>query len=159
MIGQYCAEAILRKHLAEYGVIPELATELVGFEQNGESVTAHLVKHNGDKDVEETVVVDYLVGSDGAHSKRLRILLYLPMPLINFSGVVRKALGLTFLGVTRPSDRLIVADIEIKGLSRDVSMGLFTSVFYHADIALVCSTGIPGETLRPERTFSIVCYT
>ena len=77
MIGQYCAEAILKKHLAEYGIIPELATELVNFEQNGDSVTAHLIKHDGDKDVEETVVVNYLVGADGAHSKRLVLLLYL----------------------------------------------------------------------------------
>lgn len=39
-------------------------------------------------------------------------------------GIVRKTLGLTFIGVTRPSDRTIVADIEIKGLTADVSMRL-----------------------------------
>lgn len=73
IIGQYCAERILRKHLAEYNIVPELATELVSFEQNGDSVTAHLVKHDDDDNdaVEETVVVDYLIGADGAHSKRL----------------------------------------------------------------------------------------
>lgn len=73
IIAQYCAEGILRKHLAEYGVVPELATELVSFEQKEDGVTAHLVKHDGDKDVEDTVVVDYLVGADGAHSKRLSL--------------------------------------------------------------------------------------
>ena len=36
-------------------------------------------------------------------------------------GVVRKKLGLSFLGVTRPTEHLIVADIEMTGLSSDVS--------------------------------------
>ena len=37
-------------------------------------------------------------------------------------GIVRKRLGLTFLGVTRPTEHLVVADIEMRGLSADVSM-------------------------------------
>lgn len=69
MIGQCCAEAILRKHLAEYNIVPELATDLVGFEKSESSVTAYLVKHDGDNDLGETVAVDYLVGADGARSK------------------------------------------------------------------------------------------
>ncbi len=125
IIGQYCAERILRKHLAEYNIVPELATELVSFEQNGDSVTAHLVKHDDDDDdVEETVVVDYLIGADGAHSKRLPSPLYLLGSLTQSLGIVRKTLGLTFIGVTHPSDLTIVADIEIKGLTTDVSMWL-----------------------------------
>lgn len=69
VVAQYLAEGHLRKHLAKYGIVPELSTELVGFEQNDGGVTARLVKHDGDKDVEEIVAVDYLVGAEGAHSK------------------------------------------------------------------------------------------
>ena len=36
-------------------------------------------------------------------------------------GIVRKKLGLIFDGVTRPTEHFLVADIEIKGLSADVS--------------------------------------
>ncbi|KAF7793062.1 hypothetical protein EIP86_004167 [Pleurotus ostreatoroseus] len=101
MIGQHAAQGILRDHLARYNVVVERSTELVDFEQDEQGVVAHLVKHDGDKDVQESVQVSYLVGADGARS------------------VVRKKLGLTFLGVTRPTEHLIVADIEITGLSPD----------------------------------------
>ena len=37
-------------------------------------------------------------------------------------GVVRKALGLTFPGDTRDAEAMIVGDVDIKGLDRDVSL-------------------------------------
>ena len=37
------------------------------------------------------------------------------------TGVVRRLLGLTFLGETREADEMIVGDVEIDGLTRDVS--------------------------------------
>ncbi|KAF7792720.1 hypothetical protein EIP86_003818 [Pleurotus ostreatoroseus] len=111
VIGQYCTQRILRDHLARYNVIVECSTELVDFEQNEQGVTARLVKHEAGKGVEETIRVDYLIGADGSRS------------------VVRKKLGLTFDGVTRPMEHLLVADIEIKGLSADSvhSWGDFTT--------------------------------
>ena len=68
MIGQHAAEGILRDHLARYNVVVERSTELVDFEQDEQGVVAHLVKHDGDKDVQESVRVSYLVGADGARS-------------------------------------------------------------------------------------------
>lgn len=100
-------------------------------------------------------MVDYLVGADGAHSERLPSPLYLLGSLTQPLGIVRKLLGLTFIGVTRPSDRTIVADIEIKGLTTDVSMGLLHRAFKGTDIA-VCSIGILGEASRPERTSEFI---
>ena len=70
-IGQDCAEGILRKHLAECGVVSERGTGLVGFEQDEQGVTVQLLKHDGDKIVEESARFDYLVGADGARSKWL----------------------------------------------------------------------------------------
>ena len=104
MLGQGSYEGILRQHIAKYGVQVELNTELVGFEQDADGVTAHVIKHDGDKDVPETIRTEFLVGADGAR------------------GAVRKLLGLTFLGETREGDRLIVADIYIKGIDENVSL-------------------------------------
>ena len=52
-----------------YSIEIECGTELIGFEQDEQGVTAHLVKHGADKDTEETVRIDYLIGADGARSK------------------------------------------------------------------------------------------
>ncbi|KAF7793734.1 hypothetical protein EIP86_004851 [Pleurotus ostreatoroseus] len=101
LVGQYYAQEALRDHLSRYSIEVERGTELIDFEQDEQGVNAHLVKHGADKDTEETVRVDYLIGADGARS------------------IVRKRLGLSFLGVTRPTEHLVVADIEMRGLSSD----------------------------------------
>lgn len=36
------------------------------------------------------------------------------------AGVVRKQLGITFLGETRDSERLVLADIYVKGINSEV---------------------------------------
>ncbi|WP_206314760.1 FAD-dependent monooxygenase [Streptomyces coryli] len=91
MLGQSRTEAILRDKLAEYGVKVESGTELLGFTQNGDAVTATLATG-------ETVVADYLVGADGGRS------------------TVRKALGIAFEGVTDESIRMLVGDVSAAGL-------------------------------------------
>ncbi|KAF9804697.1 hypothetical protein IEO21_09274 [Rhodonia placenta] len=80
LLGQAKTEQILREHLAKYGCHVERGTELLSLEQNDGHVVAHLVKHSGDEEVNESVVSRWLVGTDGAR------------------GTVRKQLGLTFLG-------------------------------------------------------------
>ena len=40
--------------MAKYDIVVERGTELVNFDQDEQGVTAHLVKHEGDHDVEET---------------------------------------------------------------------------------------------------------
>ncbi|EIW77554.1 hypothetical protein CONPUDRAFT_167714 [Coniophora puteana RWD-64-598 SS2] len=48
VLGQHRTEHILRKHIAKYNVHVELGIELRSFEQNGDYVTAQLVKKQQD---------------------------------------------------------------------------------------------------------------
>ncbi len=97
IIPQWRVEEILRNRLAEYGGRVELATELIGFEQNGDGVNATLV-HSG---ATEQVCARYMVGADGGHS------------------LVRKELGVGFEGETWKSERMLVGDVRVDGLDRD----------------------------------------
>ncbi|KAF9254297.1 hypothetical protein L218DRAFT_938684 [Marasmius fiardii PR-910] len=98
MIGQDRHEAIIRKHLAEnYNVHVELGTELKSFVQTEDYVEAVLVKHGVDsREIEETVRMEFLVGTDGARS------------------TVRKQLGLAFLGKSHQEFGMVVGDLHIK---------------------------------------------
>ncbi|MGH9668188.1 MAG: FAD-dependent monooxygenase, partial [Bryobacteraceae bacterium] len=90
-------EEILRDCLASHGGRVELATELVSFEQNRESVTAILAGQNG----REEIAVQYLVGADGGRS------------------FVRQRLDVPFEGETWESERMFVGDVRLDGLDRD----------------------------------------
>jgi 2-polyprenyl-6-methoxyphenol hydroxylase-like FAD-dependent oxidoreductase len=84
-------------------VCVELGTELAGFEDSGEYVTAHLKKHAEDGTTSDEVVhAQYLMGSDGGRS------------------FVRKTLGLEFIGKTRVDDYNIYGDVELAGLEEGV---------------------------------------
>lgn len=97
MVPQFLTERVMRERLAELGARPEFGTELVGFEQDTDGVTARLATRSG----EQTVRVHWLVGTDGGRS------------------FVRHALGIDFPGKTL-GVRAIVADVTLSGLSRDV---------------------------------------
>ncbi|SJL13731.1 uncharacterized protein ARMOST_17179 [Armillaria ostoyae] len=86
------------------GVTVELGTELVSFEQFPDRVVSRVVKTRDGQQTEESIESQWIVGAEGAHS------------------VVRKTLGLTFLGETRKGDNLVVGDIHVKKplLDRDV---------------------------------------
>ncbi|KAK1230730.1 hypothetical protein PQX77_006180 [Marasmius sp. AFHP31] len=97
VIGQNKHEAVLRKRLAEdYNTHVELGTELKSFEQTDDYVESRLVKHIDGKEVEEVFRSEFLVGTDGARS------------------VVRKQLGLTFLGKSDEQTSVIAGDVRIK---------------------------------------------
>ncbi|KAK0434843.1 hypothetical protein EV421DRAFT_1909144 [Armillaria borealis] len=99
ILGQDRHEAILRRHLAKFGVFVELGTELLDFEQDEDSVTATLRKTNAaGETVKETSTFKWLVGADGATS------------------FVRKKLGLSFLGTCREAENFVIGDIYIKDL-------------------------------------------
>ncbi|KAF9804694.1 hypothetical protein IEO21_09271 [Rhodonia placenta] len=100
VLGQAKAEQVLREYLATYGCHVERGTELRSFEQDTEHVVAHLVKRDGGEEVAETVVCHWLVGTDGAR------------------GIVRKHLGLTFLGEAL-AGQIVFGEIIVKGLTRD----------------------------------------
>ncbi|ESK84498.1 putative monooxygenase [Moniliophthora roreri MCA 2997] len=101
MLGQDRHEALLRHHLQkDYNTHVELGTELVTFSQTTDFVEAKLVKHGADGEdiTTETARFEFLVGADGAKS------------------LVRKQLGLTFLGESRPGDEaaMVIGDVRIK---------------------------------------------
>ncbi|KAJ7685926.1 FAD binding domain-containing protein [Mycena rosella] len=90
-------EEILRAHLAKLSCTVELGAELRSFEQSADSVVARIVKTAEDgTQSEETATFDWLVGTDGAHS------------------VVRKQLGLSFLGETRTETIFALGDIKVE---------------------------------------------
>ncbi|KAG2125965.1 FAD binding domain-containing protein [Suillus clintonianus] len=97
MMGQQLVDVILKGHLAKFSCSVEMGTELCSFEQSDEGITAVLAK-NG---ILETFNTKWMIGADGA------------------KGVVRKQLGLTFLGETRPGDQLLTGDICLKSDSID----------------------------------------
>ncbi|KAA1469140.1 monooxygenase [Dentipellis sp. KUC8613] len=101
LLGQDATCGILREHLKSYGIEVELATELVRLEQDEGSATASVVIHRAVKESEETITVKYVVGADGAR------------------GVVRKLLGLSFLGETRSTINMITGDAEMYGVDQD----------------------------------------
>lgn len=96
MVPQFLTECVMRERLLEWGHQPEFACELVGFEQDGNAVTARLIGNAG----EEHIRVRWLVGADGGRS------------------FVRHALDIGFPGKTL-GVRALVADVELSGLTRD----------------------------------------
>ncbi|KZT68267.1 monooxygenase [Daedalea quercina L-15889] len=101
LLGQYNTEAILRSHIERLGGTVEYGTELHSFEQHPDRVDATLVTKIGDTEKTETVACHYLVGSDGA------------------KGVVRRQLGLSFLGETRVEGWALIGLVQVQGLGTD----------------------------------------
>ncbi|KAJ7698945.1 hypothetical protein B0H17DRAFT_1158237 [Mycena rosella] len=96
-LGQDQVEGILRERLEAYACFVELGTELLGFQQYEDHVAVHISVDSAGSHTED-INVKYLVGADGA------------------KGIVRKQLGLSFLGETRTEDCLIVSDVIVDGL-------------------------------------------
>ncbi|KAK0466823.1 FAD binding domain-containing protein [Desarmillaria tabescens] len=95
ILGQDRHEAVLREHLAKHCCEVELGTELISFEQSANRVVSRVLKTRDGQTVEETISSRWLVGSEGARS------------------VVRKTLGLKFLGETREGENIVIGDIKI----------------------------------------------
>ncbi|WP_201833523.1 FAD-dependent monooxygenase [Microvirga zambiensis] len=93
MLPQSETERVLEEHLGRLGVTVDRSLELMGFQDDGDGVSAVLRHAVG---TEETAQASWMVGCDGAHS------------------LIREHLGLTFLGSTR-SDDWILADVEVTG--------------------------------------------
>jgi len=112
MLGQNYHEAILRKHLERMGTTVEFGSELRTFTQSENSVVAEIVKRSEGSDavVVEKTEFSFLVGSDGAHS------------------VVRRTLGLDFLGETEESTNMVIGDIKVTSGEREVC-GILLSAF------------------------------
>jgi 2-polyprenyl-6-methoxyphenol hydroxylase-like FAD-dependent oxidoreductase len=94
LLPQFRTDAILHRLLDRLGLRIEFGVELDGFTQDDEGVTATLSSV-------QRVRCKYLVGADGGAS------------------TVRKAAGLRFAGQTDQSDRTLIVDATIDGLSRN----------------------------------------
>ena len=124
MIGQDRHEDILREHLAtRYDCHVELGVDLVSFEQTADRVVARLL-HHLDNDLIEIFEIPYLLGCDGAHS------------------VVRKQLGLSFLGEGKLERPIVVGDIHVtSSLDPQVRTPL---ILFSPMLMVLCSSGIFG---------------
>ncbi|GAB3809753.1 hypothetical protein GCM10027605_46070 [Micromonospora zhanjiangensis] len=92
-LPQYETERILTERLATLGVRPRRGTELVGFAQDADGVTATVTTAAGET---ATVRAKYLLGCDGAHSR------------------VRELLGLTFSGgLGRFPQLFMLCDVDV----------------------------------------------
>ncbi|OJA14583.1 hypothetical protein AZE42_10064 [Rhizopogon vesiculosus] len=105
LIGQQLLDVVLQRHLEKFSCFVEGGTELRSFEQSDEGITAVLAKN----EILENFHTKWMIGADGA------------------KGVVRKQLGLIFLGETR-NDAFLTGDIRLTAecLDREVcpfSMG------------------------------------
>ncbi|MCW2874211.1 FAD-dependent oxidoreductase [Actinacidiphila oryziradicis] len=96
LVPQFLTERRLRERLAEFGHTPHYSHELVGLDQDADSVSARIATPDG----EQTVRAKYLIGADGG------------------SSFVRKTLGIDFPGKTL-GVRAIVADVLADGVSTD----------------------------------------
>ena len=96
LVPQFLTERRLRERLAELGHAPRYGHELVGFDQDGDGVSARIATPDG----EQAVRARYLIGADGG------------------SSFVRKTLGIGFPGKTL-GVRAIVADVYVDGVSSD----------------------------------------
>jgi 2-polyprenyl-6-methoxyphenol hydroxylase-like FAD-dependent oxidoreductase len=94
LIPQWRTDRILYDRFVGLGGRVDLATELVGFEQDEEGVTAELVRDGA----AESVRAEYLVGADGGRS------------------FVRKAMGGAFAGETYETERTLIGDVRASGL-------------------------------------------
>jgi hypothetical protein len=109
LLGQQNLEDIIQTEMKKYNSSIELGVELVSLEQFDDRVEVKLHKHNTDNSrvEEESSKYEWVVGADGAR------------------GVVRKLIGLTFLGETK-NEQFIVGDIKVEGLDdSDVGCPLF----------------------------------
>ncbi|KAF8159647.1 pentachlorophenol 4-monooxygenase [Crassisporium funariophilum] len=104
MLGQDRLEKIFYAALAKHSCFVELGTELKSFEQSHDHVKVNLIRRGmseeEDSGIPEVAIYDWMIGADGAR------------------GVVRKQLGLSFLGETRKVENFIVGDVIVEGLAQ-----------------------------------------
>ena len=92
-----------------------------------------MLKHTDTEKV-ETAQFAYVVGADGArgqsahqemHAGCTRLTAHRDGPMLGFT---RKAIGATFEGQTKEEDGTVFADVEVEGLSSDVSKQVQSAV-------------------------------
>ncbi|MEW2049031.1 FAD-dependent oxidoreductase [Streptomyces sp. NPDC005476] len=97
LIPQFRTDRALHARLSELGLEVEFGRELTELTQGEDTVVATVA----DADGTEEIVARYVVGADGG------------------SSVVRKQLGVGFVGTTHESDRVLIVDASVTGLARN----------------------------------------
>ena len=97
MLPQWKLGEILTRRLRELGGEVEFGAEVLAVHQDEAGVRVDVATDG----VVEQYTADFLVGADGGRS------------------LVRRALGVEFLGETYESVRMLIADVRVEGLSRD----------------------------------------
>ena len=110
LLGQDNLEKIIQTEMKKYNYSVELGVELVSLEQFDDRVEVKTHRRNTESSEleEESSTYKWVVGADGAR------------------GVVRKSLGLTFLGETK-EEKFVIGDIKVEGL---IDVG-FLYFLYH----------------------------
>lgn len=135
MLPQNQTEALLARHLEDLKLKVERSTELTGFAQGADGVTAALRLPDGS---EEQCHTEYLIGCDGAHS------------------VVRHALNLPFEGAEY-EESFALADVVAEWAMPDDEICGFVSekgvvVFFpitHGRYRLIANVDTPGPSDEP----------
>ncbi|MDX3799270.1 FAD-dependent oxidoreductase [Streptomyces sp. AK04-3B] len=97
LIPQFRTDRALHARLSELGRAVEFGRELTELTQDEETVVAKVAGTQGT----EEIVARYVVGADGG------------------SSVVRRRLGVGFVGTTDAGDRVLIVDASVSGLARD----------------------------------------
>ncbi|KAF8902427.1 FAD binding domain-containing protein [Gymnopilus junonius] len=97
ILGQTYQERIFTSHLEKLGISVEFGSELRSFKQTDDFVTGEIVRRVNGQEFAQEFKTPWFIGTDGAHS------------------IVRKTLGLSFLGETREDDNFVIADVKLKG--------------------------------------------
>lgn len=122
MVAQFRLEAVLRAGLRDAGVIIEWGTELTGLQVRDTRVQLELRTPAGP----ECLDAGYVLGADGAAS------------------TVRRALGISFDGVTRDDERYLIADVRTPDLDPHVWHNWSDPTDEHARLSM-CP--LPGTDL------------
>jgi 2-polyprenyl-6-methoxyphenol hydroxylase-like FAD-dependent oxidoreductase len=96
LVPQFETDACIRRRLEELGGTVAYGTRLISYEQDPDGIVATTQGPGGT----ELIHARFLVGADGAAS------------------TVRLTAGIGFVGTTDETDRMIVADVTLSGLSR-----------------------------------------
>ncbi|OUC93092.1 FAD-dependent monooxygenase [Streptosporangium minutum] len=96
LVPQFETDACIRRRLEELGGTVEYGTRLPSYQQDADSLVVTVEGPGGT----EQIRTRFLVGADGGAS------------------TVRLTAGIDFVGTTDETDRMIVADVTLSGLSR-----------------------------------------
>ncbi|WP_433167140.1 FAD-dependent oxidoreductase [Kribbella sp. CA-247076] len=123
MLPQFATTGVLAERLKELGGSIEFGTRLDRLVVAADGATAELIGADGER---RTVAARYLVGCDGGRS------------------FVRKAVGASFAGETRETQRYLLGDVSAPGWVVEDARGVHSHAWLGSDGSFVGMAGLPG---------------